>query len=183
MKRFFRSAMILATSKLGLCPTCMRISFRAALLSWLFAAAVLIAVRQNQVDLAALLATAGFTVLWFAHLLAFSLRSIRTRARRIAADGTATPALLLRRKFLSAFAQTFFFAAIATIVPMSVARADGCNCFTENNCSCPSDAPNCFFNPSTGVGYCCATSVGCGNSQGEWCCPNQCGGDTGTCLG
>ena len=187
MKRFFWAASVLATSKLGRCPTCMRIAFRAALASWVIAAIVIIAWPDRAIDVAASCVAGGFAVLWMAHVVTFALRSTREAFRRRALaprlEESAAGSISVRRQFLIGFAHTLLFAAIATIAPVTAARADGCNCYTENNCYCPADAPNCFFNPATGVGYCCSGGAGCGNTQGQWCCPSgRCGGDYGTCL-
>src|SRR5215469_6518028 len=93
MKRFLWPVTVLLTNGLGRCPTCMRISFLAALLSWVLAAMAFAVTHEGLVHLAASALAAGFTLLWFAHLAAFAWRSTRAGIRRLnrACDAPVLP--------------------------------------------------------------------------------------------
>lgn len=129
----------------------------------------------------------GFATLWIAHVWAFTTRSVHATAVRDGGGSLASQqaALWPRRRVLIAFVNLLIFSAVAGFSARN-ARAQGCNCYTENDCYCPPDFPNCIYNPTTGEAICCGpNSPGCAGPQQTWCCPpgTSCYGTEGQCYG
>jgi hypothetical protein len=182
--RKFLNAMILAArqmqNQLGRCPKCMHTSFLcavAAVLAALTSSAVGIptyAVVLNSA-LAALL-----TGVWMAHVWMFTIRSAKATACH---SSHADSVIWSRRRLLGAFLRVLAFSALTAALPRGL-RAQSCNCYTENGCSCPPDFPQCIFNPTTGEAICCGPSaVGCAGPNSTWCCPpgSNCYGNDNQC--
>lgn len=181
-----RALQSILTTQLGRCGTCMRLAFLFA--SGASAAALFLALWSPIAG-----AAVGFvfalplTALWIAHVAMFVRRSVRATALRAAGGDPARQRAELwpRRKVLAAFVRTLAFSAATSLV-VQRAAAQGCNCYTENDCYCPPDFPQCVFNPSTGEAICCgADAVGCAGPYQTWCCPGntQCYGTEGQCWG
>ena len=117
-------------------------------------------------------------VLWIGHIVMFSSHAVRALPRT--ADGADMP----RRRFLLVFLRTLIFAATVTSLPRSL-RAQSCNCYSDSECYCPPDFPQCVFNPSTGEAICCGVdNVGCAGPTITWCCPpnTSCYGTDAQCM-
>jgi hypothetical protein len=181
----FVSAMIFCArqlqNQLGRCPRCMHSSFLSA------AAGVLLAFMSSAVGFPAyvVLLTAAIatllTGLWMAHALMFTVRSAKATARH---SGLADRVAWSRRRLLGAFLRVLAFSAVTAALPGAL-RAQSCNCYTENGCSCPPDFPQCIFNPTTGEAICCGPSaVGCAGPNSTWCCPpgTNCYGTDNQCY-
>lgn len=172
-------------NQLGRCSRCMRTAFIAAAAGIVVAA---VATALSPVLIAAIswLVAAMLTALWLAHVWMFTSRSVRATAIR---DGggsiTAQQAdLWPRRRVLAAFIRVLIFSALARFIPRN-ARAEDCNCYSDQDCSCPPDFPNCVFNPTTGEAICCGpNSPGCAGPTQTWCCPpgSNCYGTEGQCY-
>lgn len=168
-------------SRLGRCPTCMRTAFQAAAATWLLSISIFL---LDWAPLALLIlsvfAATALTALWLAHIWVFSGRA--TRAAAFRAGGFPD---LSRRRFLITFLRTLVFTATLTGLPHSLA-AQGCNCYSDSNCQCPPDFPQCVFNPSTGEAICCGyDAIGCAGPSVTWCCPpgSNCYGTDSQCQG
>jgi hypothetical protein len=173
-------------SSLGKCSKCMKLAFVTAM-GASFATAVLFVTAPLWVALAGTAASAGLTLLWIAHVWFYTLRSIRATAALTPASAVAARQVELwpRRRVLQVFVRTLIFSAMMSVIPKS-AYAQECNCYSEENCSCPPDFPNCVFNPSNGEAICCGpNAVGCAGPQQTWCCPpgSNCYGTEGQCSG
>lgn len=172
------------TGRLGRCPKCTHSSFVAAvsavsatLLLWLFAA---------PLTLILLAGSASFilTLLWMSHVWMFTLRSARATALRSVPGTGGAGAPWSRRRLLAAFLRILVFSAVAAGLPRGL-RAQSCNCYSEQNCYCPPDFPQCIFNPSTGEAICCGPgTTGCAGPNSTWCCPpgSNCYGTDNQCY-
>lgn len=170
---------------LGKCGKCMRAAFACAALALVVAIFATAALPVAMV-VVAWLATAALTMLWVAHVWKFTIRSIRATAvlsgRGPAAEQQAQ--LWTRRRVVKAFFGVLVFSAAITAFPRS-ARAQGCNCWSESDCHCPPDFPQCVYNPSRNESTCCGpNTMGCASPTLTYCCPpgSQCYG-TDQCWG
>jgi hypothetical protein len=123
-------------------------------------------------------AAATLMVLWLGHIVMVSSHAV------LALPRTASGAAMPRRRFLLVFLRTLIFAAAVTSLPRSL-RAQSCNCYSDSDCYCPPDFPQCVFNPSTGEAICCgADNNGCAGPTLTWCCPpgSQCYGTDAQCM-
>jgi hypothetical protein len=173
-------------SSLGKCSKCMKLAFMAALAATL-ATAILFIAAPLWLALLAATGSAALIVLWVAHVWFYTMRSIRATAALTPSDAVAARQAELwpRRRVLRVFVRTLIFSAMMSMIPKS-AYAQECNCYSEENCSCPPDFPNCVFNPSNGEAICCGpNAVGCAGPQQTWCCPpgTNCYGTEGQCSG
>ena len=174
-------------AKRGRCPRCMKASLSTAALAWVLLMLLLLEAGRSIATEIGGLAAIGMTALWLAHLAAFASRAVLARARKMPggsgnADGLRSS--WQRRRFVSVFARTFLFAAVASALPYRIARslqlAQDCNCYTETDCGCPAEFPQCVFNPGTGDAVCCGpNTVGCAGPSTTYCCPpgTNCYGD------
>ena len=165
-------------TRLGRCSACMRTAFLFAATSLLVASAVTVAGLDPAFMALGWLAAAALMALWLGHIVMFSTHAVRALPGK--ADGVAIP----RRRFLAVFLRTLIFAATVTSLPRSV-RAQSCNCYSDTDCYCPPDFPQCVFNPSTGEAICCgADNVGCAGPTITWCCPpnTSCYGTDAQCM-
>jgi len=170
------------TDRIGRCPKCTHSSFVAAvsavstaLLLWFFAAPLTLILLAGS-------ASFVLTSLWMAHVWMFTVRSARATALR-SVPGTGD-AIWSRRRLLAAFLRVLVFSAVAAGLPRGL-RAQSCNCYSEQNCYCPPDFPQCIFNPSTGEAICCGPSTtGCAGPNSTWCCPpgSNCYGTDNQCY-
>ena len=172
--------------KLGHCPKCMRTSFLAAALATAVGFLSWTLEFPPPIDTVILAVAAGLVSLWFSHLLAFAGRAVRGALAKAVLPPTA-PADHMRRwprrRFLLLFVKAFAFAGIASMLPRGAA-AQTCSC-DQPDCTCPSNAPNCFINPARQESFCCAYGdTGCSSPLLNWCCPNatNCYGDNGACY-
>jgi len=173
------------TGRLGRCSRCMRTAFMGAAGAWVMAG-LASALLAPGLGLAAWGLAMALTALWMAHVWMFIRRSVRATAVRAAGRPIAEQQAELwpRRRLLAAFVRTLIFTAISSLVPRN-AWAQECNCYSENDCSCPPDFPNCVFNPSNGEAICCGyDNVGCAGPTQTWCCPpgTSCYGTEGECY-
>ncbi|MEQ1752561.1 MAG: hypothetical protein ABL973_00345 [Micropepsaceae bacterium] len=171
-------------SSLGKCSRCMKLAFTAAIAATLVTAILYIA-APLWLALGAAGASIALIALWVAHVWFYTMRSIRATAALAPQSQVAArqEELWPRRRVLRVFIRTLIFSAMISVLPRS-AYAQECNCYTEDNCSCPPDFPNCIFNPSTGDAICCGpNAVGCAGPQQTWCCPpgTNCYGTEGQC--
>lgn len=171
-------------SSLGKCSRCMKMAFVAALSSCLVTA-ILVMSAPAWLAICAALASILLTALWIAHVWFYTMRSIRATAALTPSHGVHARQAELwpRRRVLQVFVRTLIFSAMVSMVPKS-AYAQECNCYSDDNCSCPPDFPNCIFNPSNGEAICCGpNAVGCAGPQQTWCCPpgTDCYGTEGQC--
>jgi hypothetical protein len=168
-------------NQLGRCSKCMHSSFVSA------AAGVLVALTSLAIGaptyfvvLAGALA-ALLTALWIAHVWMFTVRSAKATARNSSrSDGVRWS----KRRLLGAFLRVLAFSAVTAGLSRGIG-AQSCNCYTENDCSCPPDFPQCIFNPTTGEAICCGPSaVGCAGPNSTWCCPpgSNCYGTDNQCY-
>lgn len=164
--------------QLGTCPRCMRLAFQTALIGWLGTGLAAL-YAPGWPAIAAGVSAGLLTALWLAHVLAFSVRWIKTVA--VGESGTlalADPVLWPRRKVLSIIGRTFVFTLAATMIPKAAWGA--CNCFDEG-CSCSDPAfPQCVYNPGRNESTCCGRdAVGCAAPYLTYCCPpgTSCYGD------
>lgn len=161
-------------TRLGRCPACMRTAFLFAIGSLSVAAIATTLLSPGWPLFLAWLAAASFTALWVGHVFMFSRHATQARARP--AEGAVD---LPRRTALLAFLRLMLVTATVTSLPRTL-YAQGCNCFSDSNCTCPPDFPQCVFNPSTGEAVCCgANTMGCAGPTMTWCCPQgtQCYGN------
>jgi hypothetical protein len=168
-------------TRLGRCPACMRTAFLFASGS---SALLLAAWSMGLSGISLLMASfaAGALVsLWLGHVFMFSRHAVRSRAVR---RGEASGGVISRRAALLVFLKLLLVTAAVTSLPRSL-RAQGCNCYSDSDCYCPPDYPQCVFNPSTGEAVCCGpNTVGCAGPNLTWCCPpgSQCYGNDGQCM-
>jgi hypothetical protein len=166
----------------------MRTAFLAALFSSIACGFVFLATDEPLMRAAVMLGAAGLTLLWLSHLTAYAARAGRAFARKATEAATIEPVLALslaRRRFLATFLRSFVFAALVSTFGSAPGRAQGCNCYTENDCYCPADFPQCVFNPTTGEAICCGpNAVGCAGPTQTWCCSpgSNCYGTEGQCY-
>jgi hypothetical protein len=185
MANLFSKLTEVFTGQLGRCSRCMRMAFLAAAGALVVAALATAFLPPTAAVIAGVIA-AALTALWLAHVWAFTRRSVRATAIR-ATGGTIAQqhaALWPRRKVLAAFVRTLIFSALVSVTPRN-AMAQECNCYSDNDCSCPPDFPNCIFNPSTGDAICCGPNTnGCAGPVQTWCCPpgSNCYGTEGQCY-
>jgi hypothetical protein len=173
-------------AQLGTCMKCMRTAFLAAVGSTLLAVMATILEQPVLIVLGAWLLSLSLFGLWLLHGWKFTQRSIRATALRTepGPDGNNAQAIWTRRRILLAVARVLLFSAAASALPRSL-RAEGCNCYKDDNCSCPSDFPQCVFNPTTGDAICCGpNATGCAGPTQTWCCApdHGCSGDEGYCY-
>lgn len=166
--------------QLGRCPVCMRAAFQAAVAAWLLSMSIFFLAGTPALLAPSVAAATALTGLWLAHTWVFSSHVVRATAVR----GYDLPDAS-RRRFLLTFLRTLVFTATLTSLPGSLA-AQGCNCYSDSNCQCPPDYPQCVFNPSTGEAICCGPgAVGCAGPSVTWCCPpgSNCYGTDSQCQG
>ena len=171
-------------TSIGKCSKCMKIAFVAAATSTL-ATVSSFAIMPFWLGATGALISAALTILWLAHVWRYTMRSIKATAALAPQAQVAArqEELWPRRRVLRVFFRTLVFSAMISVLPRS-AYAQECNCYTEDNCSCPPDFPNCIFNPSTSEAICCGpNAVGCAGPQQTWCCPpgTSCYGTEGQC--
>lgn len=169
------------SGQLGTCPRCMRAAFTATVGATLLAA-LATALTTPVVAVAAWIAAASLAALWIGHVGQFTARSIKATAIRSAAGpGRAEP--WSRRRVIAAFFNVLVFSAALTVLPRR-ASAQVCNCYSDSDCYCPTDFPQCIYNPTTGDSICCgAAATGCAGPERTWCCASptpNCNGDGST---
>ena len=179
----FRTALAMHHwTRLGRCPACMRTAFLVALGSVLVAAiASTPIVPVGSPRVAIWLIAAGFVALWIGHVFMFSRYA--TRALAVSRSGK-TMVDTSRRAAIFAFLRLLIVTATVTSLPKTL-RAQSCNCFSDSDCYCPPDFPQCIFNPSTNESICCGSgTVGCAGPTLTWCCPpgSNCYGTDGQCY-
>lgn len=128
--------------QVGMCPTCMRISFLAMSVSWVLAAGS-IATDIPLLKVFTLFTSSALTMLWFAHVFMRAERS----------SGLNQPEDRSRRVAIQAFARAVIGAAVMStgaLLPWQGAHADsGCggwagNSGCRNSCgSCQRQDSNC----------------------------------------
>ena len=168
-------------TRLGRCPACMRTAFLFASGSCVSVLAAWSTGLSGFPLLAGSLAAAAFVLLWVGHVFMFSRHATRSRG---IVRGQAGGGAISRRTALFTFLKLLLVTAAVTSLPRSL-RAQGCNCYSDSDCYCPPDYPQCVFNPSTGEAVCCgANTVGCAGPNLTWCCPSgsQCYGTDGQCM-
>jgi hypothetical protein len=124
------------------------------------------------------------TSLWMAHVWMFTFRSAKATALLSGSKADEVNLYWSRRRLLAAFLRVLVFSAVASGLPRGL-RAQSCNCYSESNCSCPPDFPQCIFNPSTGDAICCGyNNAGCAGPNSTWCCPpgSNCYGTDNQCY-
>lgn len=171
-------------NQLGRCPKCTHSSFVSAVganaalfLLWLLSAPFAL------IFIAGLMAFA-LSCLWMAHVWMFTLRSARATALRAGPRAEEVNLYWSRRRLVAAFLRILVFSAVASGLPRGL-RAQSCNCYSESNCSCPPDFPQCIYNPSTNDAICCGyDNVGCAGPNTTWCCPSgtNCYGTDNQCY-
>lgn len=168
---------------LGRCPTCMRKAFTMALLASLAALTASLVTPWPAVIASAWAIAAGLVVLWLSHAWMFALRAVR--ARPVAgASPTSRSTYWRRRDFIAALCRVLVFTAVTSSLAKPLG-AQGCNCYSDQDCRCPDDFPQCVFNPSTGEAICCGyDNIGCAGPQLTWCCPpnTSCYGTEAQCY-
>lgn len=168
-------------TRLGQCPACMRTACLFAMASTAIAVLATAGGLHGTILAMAWTAAAGLVALWAGHVVMFSRNQTRALAVR---HHAGMPADLSRRATLFLFLRILFVAATVTSLPKSL-RAQNCNCYSDSNCYCPSDFPQCVFNPSTGEAICCGSdAIGCAGPTQTWCCPpgSQCYGTDAQCM-
>lgn len=156
----------------------MRTAFLFAAASLLMSAAMTVAGLSAPFLVFGWIAATALTALWLSHIVMFSSRAVQALPRK--ADGGDMP----RRHFLLAFLRSLIFAAAMTSLPRSL-RAQSCNCYSDSECYCPPEFPQCVFNPSTGEAICCGgDNIGCAGPSLTWCCPpnTSCYGTDAQCM-
>ena len=145
-------------SYFGRCPRCMRTAFFLMLGSWAVAATAAVVTDQSPAHVAAGIAAVGATILWLAHVTAFSLRAVA----REASTG--------RRRTLI-FVGAASFAISATSLP---AFAQKCPCRQNYKCCFNYDAKRHVCAPRNAV--CCT------HATSPWYCSGKqtCNGDGST---
>jgi hypothetical protein len=140
-----------------------------ALLATLAASAASLLVSWPAAIAIAWTAAAALVALWLAHGWMFALRALRAVPGRSASH--ATPCDGRRRDFIAALLRVLIFTAVTSSLVKPLG-AQGCNCYSDQDCGCPADFPQCVFNPTTGEAICCGyDAVGCAGPQITWCCP------------
>ena len=168
-------------TRLGRCPACMQTAFLSALGSLFTAAVATLAGLAGPTLVGIWVVAAALAALWFGHVFMFS----RHATRALAVSRNAGPVDPSRRAALLEFLRLLLVTASITSLPKTL-RAQSCNCYTDSDCYCPADFPQCIFNPSTGEAICCGPDTnGCAGPSMTWCCPpgSQCYGTDGQCLG
>lgn len=168
-------------TRLGRCPACMRTACLFAAGSVAIATLAAAAGMHGTLLAPIWVAAAGLVALWAGHVVMFSLN--QTRALAVRRDGAA-PVEASRRATLLLFLRILLVAATVTSLPKSL-RAQNCNCYSDSDCYCPADFPQCVFNPSTGEAICCGSdAIGCAGPTQTWCCPpgSQCYGTDAQCM-
>jgi len=139
-------------SGLGRCPKCMRTAHIASLVSVVSTAILFITGVPSALLACSFILTGLLLGLWIAHLIAFAIRASRTPAdQRRAAESIS------RRQFVTLFARSLAFAALATSLVMPAKAQSRCqNCRGCWNCC------TCYYE---------ACTAGCGTDQG---CDRRC---------
>jgi hypothetical protein len=165
------------TSKLGTCSRCTRTAFVFAVIG-VVAASIATMILPPWIAAALFFVAVALIALWVGHVWMFVMRAVRATAVRSAAVDALQRTVWSRRRVLGAFFRTLLFSAMASAIPRTV-WAQECNCYSDNDCSCPPDFPNCVFNPITGEAICCGPdSHGCSSDKQTWCCPPRSDCDT-----
>ncbi len=115
-----------APRRLGRCPRCMQKALLAALSAWGLAVAATLSGGAPSMDWGITLAVLA-TGLWIAHVIAFALNRMQTRAAaaQIHQSGIRAPS---RRQFIVSFAQLVGMAATASIISAPARAASACGC-------------------------------------------------------
>lgn len=173
-------------NNIGKCSKCMKLAFAAALASSVATLSAFVVAPLWLATVGAIISV-SLILLWIAHVWLYTLRSIRATAALTPQNQVVKRQAQLwpRRRVLAVFVRTLIFSAMMSVLPKS-AYAQECNCYADNDCSCPPDFPNCIFNPSNGEAICCGpNAVGCAGPQQTWCCPpgSNCYGTDRQCQG
>lgn len=159
MQTSVAKVLAMLNSKVGRCAVCMRKSFSAALVSWLVASFLMVALGNKIATDMALSLAVALTALWLAHLTAYAVRAASPKSPpRVAAPSPAWS----RRDFLPTFGKVFAGVALATALPgLAFAQdrlRDCLTCCAKYQNSCGNDG-DCNVNYQNCVANC--------NSQGE----------------
>ena len=163
---------------LGRCPKCVRTAFVFMIIAICMASAAALMTHSPFFLVTSRLLALGSAGLWFSHLVAFALRSVRNASIscKTASSGNsnADHSLRTRRQFISTFAKSFMFAMVATALPVrSLFAAD-----------CPCAAPlKCCWDYTGQIYVCAASDAVCCTGKSPWSCPSKhnCLGDSGDC--
>jgi hypothetical protein len=143
-------------ANLGRCPLCTRKAFLATLAAWIITIGASITVKPSIWLSISTICALLLTMLWMAHIVAFSLKS-SSASKFTTAD--FDPA---RREIFSIFAKTAVTAAFASALPtISYAQGRGQNCAGIGKC--PDGAP-----------YCCSKPCGFGRTAHACCAAANC---------
>lgn len=174
----------IVTARLGRCGRCTNTSFLVFAGSAGLTLAMALVGAPAPLFAAALAGALAAGLLWALHVLAFTLRAIDATARRAARPAGALPRPWSRRAVIAAFWRVLIFSAMSASLPRG-ALGQSCNCYTQSDCHCPPDFPQCIYNPSTGEAICCGeNAVGCAGPNYTWCCPpnTRCYGTENQCY-
>jgi hypothetical protein len=141
---------------IGRCPKCMGQAFLAALIASAFVFAAIALDLHIGIVTIAVVAAAGATALWLAHIVAYALRT--TMLEKTAEDdGAAVDMKLSRRAFAATFAKTAAYAIVTTALAVASTSA-----FAQNRCDCSrcSSSQVCCRTANGGCG-CFPASIRC----------------------
>jgi hypothetical protein len=146
-------------NNLGRCMHCMRTSFLVAATGWCVVAILATLSATGSLLIVSTLVSSALTILWIAHLFAFSLKHASTGGSKILRQDSPHAVVrgISRRETLPVFLKVLALAAAGTMVLPSIAAACSvtcsggscdktCNagetCYAE--CNAGSGAPQCY---------------------------------------
>jgi hypothetical protein len=136
-------------NNLGHCPRCTRTAFLTAIALWCVACGLAVFSASAPVVLAAAAAALATTMLWLAHLLAFTKKT----SGHVASKFEDNPDLS-RRSLAPTFAKILGLAAIASIVPSLASADEPCYCGDREVMRC--------YNCDGSRSWCPCCGDGCG---------------------
>lgn len=135
MKSLFQ----IAWTNLGHCPKCIRKSFISSIIS-IGIASILFYYFPKSIALPATICAGGLTILWLAHIIAFS---VRVSARRNL--GPSPSIEVPRRKMLGTFTKTLTAIALYSALPkMAMSQGQPCTCPCDSQHTCDPNVPYCW---------------------------------------
>lgn len=154
--------------KIGSCPYCMVMTFRAAVGGCvaLIASFFVEYIFRNSLPIYVTAIAAVILTLWW--LVNISVYAIRRASRQRIQKSLRQDNLDSRRNFFATIGHSFIAVALLTIMPSAHARGDNCS----GNLECEDNEVCCSYkNRSTGqyTFWCCSKDDGCGGVR------NQCG--------
>jgi hypothetical protein len=158
-----QSLWALFSRNLGHCTVCIRKAFLAAASAW-FLTFFVVALEFAQLWLLAVVAAAGLTLLWVAHLLFFAIKSASYAQAKSVISAVEAPS---RRAVLPLFARAFISSVFLSVATRQAdAQYTGSGGCGREGCA-PCNRP--FYKRSSQGAYDCLPCHSCGNNCSGSC--------------